>query len=483
MTTINLKEKLSEYFGFESFMSGQEETIKTVLSGQDTLSVLPTGTGKSLCYQLAGYLMDGTTIIVSPLLSLIQDQVSQFNFRGNGVAIGLTSLLSYSGKKYVLKNINAYKFIYLSPEMLSQVEVTNALKRINVSLFVVDEAHCISTWGPDFRPDYLNLNKVITELGKPLILALTATATPRIQDDIVAQLKIPNRSFNKIIRSVNRENIFLSTIKVNDEFEKNEQLLGLLNKLDGVGIVYFSSKKKANEISELINRHTELKSEPYHADLTDMARYTVQQQFMMNQIDVICATSAFGMGINKKDIRYVIHYHMPANFESYVQEFGRAGRDGQQSIAIVFSQVNDLFLQRGLIDLTIPDADFIKLYFKKHAELVGLGEEKGKLLDYYYEKHDTVDQVQALFRQRKIEKEIGLQNMMAFIDSNQCRKQEILRHFGESKTVQHDKSCCSIIFNEKILEVIGLKKRINVTNEKRLIQQSETIMTKLFQKS
>ncbi|MHC9536357.1 RecQ family ATP-dependent DNA helicase [Dellaglioa sp. BT-FLS60] len=483
MTKINLKEKLTEYFGFDSFMMGQEETIETILSGQDTLSILPTGTGKSLCYQLAGYLMNGTTVIVSPLLSLIQDQVSQFNFRGNETAIGLTSLLSYSEKKYVLKNIQSYKFVYLSPEMLSQTEIINVLKKIDVSLFVVDEAHCISTWGPDFRPDYLNLNHAITELGSPRVLALTATATPQIQDDIVGQLKTANRHFYKVIKSVNRDNIFLSVIKVANELEKNEQLIQLLNKIEGVGIVYFSSKKKANEISDLINKQTGLKSEPYHADLTDMARYTVQQQFMTNQIDVICATSAFGMGINKKDIRYVIHYHMPADFESYVQEFGRAGRDGQQSIAIIFSQANDLFLQRGLIDLTIPDTDFIRTYFKKHKELVGLGEEKGKLLDYYYENHDSVEKVQLLFKQRKMEKELGLQDMVTFIDSSQCRKQQILKHFGESKVVAHNEACCSIIFNESILQQIGLEKKNDKIDNKRLIQATDTIISKLFQLS
>lgn len=481
MTEINLKEKLTEYFGFESFMSGQEETIEAILAGRDTLSVLPTGTGKSLCYQLAGYLMDGTTIIVSPLLSLIQDQVSQFNFRGNGTAIGLTSLLSYSEKKYVLKNIRAYKFVYLSPEMLSQPEVIEALKKIQVSLFVVDEAHCISTWGPDFRPDYLNLNSAIVELGGPLVLALTATATPKIQSDIIAQLKIDNRLFNKIIKSVNRDNIFLSVLKVKDELEKNSQLLDLLNKLEGVGIIYFSSKKKANEISELINSQTRLKSEPYHADLTDIARYTVQQQFMTNQIDVICATSAFGMGINKKDIRYVIHYHMPANFESYVQEFGRAGRDGQQSIAIVFSQINDVFLQRALVELTIPEDDFIRTYFNKHKELATIEDEKGKLLDYYYAKNRSIDEVQALFRQRKIEKEIGLQNMLTFVDATSCRKQQILAYFGETEMVKHTESCCSVMFDKKILNQIGLEKKVSITEKKQLIKSSDEIMAKLFQ--
>lgn len=483
MSKINLKEKLMEFFGFDSFMIGQEETIETILSGQDTLSVLPTGTGKSLCYQLAGYLMKGTTVIVSPLLSLIQDQVSQFNYRGNGAAIGLTSILSFSEKKYVLKNIQSYKFVYLSPEMLSQFEVINALKHIDVSLFVVDEAHCISTWGPDFRPDYLDLNNAIVELGAPCVLALTATATLNIQNDIVAQLKTEGRDFHKIIKSVNRNNIFLSVLKVHDESDKNKQLLNLLNKIKGVGIVYFSSKKKANEVSDLINNNTRLRSEPYHADLNDMARYTVQRQFMENQIDVICATSAFGMGINKKDIRYVIHYHMPADFESYVQEFGRSGRDGQQSIAIVFSQENDVFLQRNLIDLTIPDDDFIRTYFKKHKELVGLGEEKGKLLDYYYEKQNSVEEVQFLFRQRKIEKETGLQNMMAFVNSSNCRKQQILNHFGESKLIEHDEFCCSALFNVDVLQKIGLEKKIIKNDNKQLIQSTDSIISKLFKLS
>lgn len=483
MSKINLKEKLMEYFGFDSFMIGQEETIETILSGQDTLSVLPTGTGKSLCYQLAGYLMNGTTVIVSPLLSLIQDQVSQFNFRGNGTAIGLTSILSYSEKKYVLKNIQSYKFVYLSPEMLSQFEVINALKQIDVSLFVVDEAHCISTWGPDFRPDYLDLNNAIVKLGTPCVLALTATATLNIQNDIMTQLKTEGRDFHKIIKSVNRSNIFLSVLKVHDESDKNKQLLNLLNKIKGVGIVYFSSKKKANEVSDLINNNTGLRSEPYHAGLNDMARYTVQRQFMENQIDVICATSAFGMGINKKDIRYVIHYHMPADFESYVQEFGRSGRDGQQSIAIVFSQENDVFLQRNLIDLTIPDDDFIRMYFKKHKELVGLGEEKGKLLDYYYEKQSSVEEVQFLFRQRKIEKETGLQNMIMFVNSSNCRKQQILNHFGESKLIEHDEFCCSALFNVDVLQKIGLEKKIIKNDDKQLIQSTDNIISRLFKLS
>ena len=311
----NLEQFLKQTYHFSSFRPGQKEVIKTLLARQSMLAILPTGNGKSLCYQFYGRYTNKRVLIVSPLLSLMQDQVSQMKYQGYQQVIALTSEQDYLTRQKVLANLGAYQYIFLAPEILQNQQVKQALQTLKIGLLVVDEAHCISTWGPDFRPNYLQLGKLQRLLGQPLTLALTATATPKVKEDICQQLGL-----SKVYqRSVNRENIYLEVLKVASQSQKDQKLLELVNYLQGPGLIYFSSKKLADRLAKWLGQRSQLRVAAYHAGLSHLDRYSIQQQFLQGQLDLVCATSAFGMGVNKEDIRYVIHYHLPSDLNSYVQ--------------------------------------------------------------------------------------------------------------------------------------------------------------------
>ncbi|MEG0553148.1 MAG: RecQ family ATP-dependent DNA helicase, partial [Carnobacterium sp.] len=333
MNQEKIKSILLNQFGYTHFREGQEEAILAALSGNDTLVMLPTGTGKSVCYQLTGYCLDGTVIIVSPLLSLMQDQVDQMKLMGEKRVAALNSLMSSDERKWVLSHLNEYKFIFLSPEMLQQEYVLTKLKQLKICMMVIDEAHCISQWGMDFRLEYLGLGTVRNELNNPLTMALTATATEMVREEILSSLLLNQEETTQILYSVDRPNIALTVITCHQD--KDEQLLKQIKNLSNPGIVYFSSRKQADMIALWLKEETNYAVESYHSDIINEDKIKIQQQFIQNDIDIICATSAFGMGINKENIRFVIHYHMPANVESYLQEVGRCGRDGKQSIAVL----------------------------------------------------------------------------------------------------------------------------------------------------
>lgn len=301
---MNLSAELKRYFGFSTFRPGQEEIIQTLLDKDDVLAVLPTGNGKSLCYQLTGYLSEGLVIVVSPLLSLMEDQVMQLQKMGEKRVVAFNSLLTFSERKYVMEHLSQYKFLFLSPEMLVQSEILTQLKRQKIGLFVVDEAHCVSQWGVDFRPEYQRLGEIRTQLAIPVTLALTATATSAVQQDIETVL-FTNKP--KIVKhSVNRENIALFVRKTT---QKTAELEAIMKEINGATIIYCATKKEVERLyAELRGRFS---IGYYHGGLDASQRRQLQQQFSQNQLQFLIATNAFGMGIDKADIRYIIHYDLP----------------------------------------------------------------------------------------------------------------------------------------------------------------------------
>lgn len=338
--------------------------------------------------------------------------------------------------------------------MLSNDEILDNLKKINISLFVVDEAHCINQWGPDFRPEYLNLKRIISFLGSPLTLLLTATASNEVIDDIKNKIGIVN--LNVIKYSANRPNIALDVEIIDDRNEKNERLLSLVNKVKKPGIIYFSSKKVANSVCRWLNDQTNLSVEAYHSDIDNDSRYKIQHQFINDKIDVICATSAFGMGIDKDNIRFVIHYHMPSNLESYVQEMGRAGRDGEQSISYILYREKDEILQYRFIDDAIPTEDMIDFFYRNSKSLLKANlDEKGDLVRYYFEKGYELDETKSIFYNRRNELIASLNDMIEYVHSNGCYRQKLLNHFNEDFN-NHDNQCCNGMQTELKLDHMNL---------------------------
>lgn len=358
MNEQDLRIQLKRHFSYDSFRTGQLDIIQSVLHKQDTLAVLPTGTGKSICYQLPALIQQGTTIIVSPLISLMIDQVKQLKANQIKDVVALSSFMNNQEKRAVFSSISTYKMIFISPEMMQQQAVITMLKKLHISLFVIDEAHCISQWGHAFRPDYLRLQSVIHNLGNPPLLALTATAPPQVQDDICHALHRPQ--MNRLIYPMDRPNIGLFIKKAQTEQEKTDQLQQAISTYDVPTLIYFSSRKQAEQTAaQLTKAFQERRIAFYHGEMEQGDRIVVQQQFMNDQIDIICCTSAFGMGINKGNIRLIIHYHYPGQLESFIQEIGRAGRDGEQSISLVFDTPFDMSLPLYFIEQELPSENVI----------------------------------------------------------------------------------------------------------------------------
>ncbi|WP_010173038.1 RecQ family ATP-dependent DNA helicase [Bacillus coahuilensis] len=439
---MSIIEILKQKFGYDTFRVGQEDVILSVLKGQDTVALLPTGTGKSLCYQLPSYMMEGTTLIVSPLLSLMQDQVEQMKVRGEKSVLALNSFLTADERKLAFKRLHTVKFLFVSPEILQNDYILRRIKQLSISLFVIDEAHCISQWGPDFRPDYMLLGDIKNQLNNPTTLALTATATMSIREDIINQLNLVHP--NELIYSVDRPNIAINIIHVEDYKEKVEQLISLVNQLNGPGIVYFSSRKLTEEISERLNRNEHLNVAFYHGEMDQEQRTLIQQQFIYNELDVICATSAFGMGINKENVRFVIHFHMPSTVEAYLQEIGRAGRDGKQSISILLSSDYDESLPLNMIENELPSQIQIERFFQWNSrvsmsqeEYAGLNNVQFRMLSHYDTFLGNKDSKEKIYiisqriEERKNKKIHQLFSMIRWKNSVECRREGLLRYFDE----------------------------------------------------
>ncbi|GAB4374711.1 MAG: DNA helicase RecQ [Salibacteraceae bacterium] len=341
-TQLTLEEALKEYFGFDSFKGMQKEVIQSVMDGNDTFVIMPTGGGKSLCYQLPALLKEGTAIIISPLIALMKNQVDSIRSFGtnDNIAHFLNSSLNKTEIAHVRNEVTngTTKMLYLAPESLNKEENLDFLKTVKISFVAVDEAHCISEWGHDFRPEYRRIKEMIKGIDQDIpIMALTATATPKVQSDIQKNLGMVDAKVFKA--SFNRPNLFY---EVRPKIEPVKQIIRYINENKGKsGIIYCLSRKKVEEIAETLQVNG-IKALPYHAGFDANTRSRNQDMFLMEEVDVIVATIAFGMGIDKPDVRFVIHYDMPKSLEGYYQETGRAGRDGGEGRCIAFYDYRDI---------------------------------------------------------------------------------------------------------------------------------------------
>ena len=339
---INLTDQLKKYFGFDNFKGNQEPIIQNLLDGNDTFVLMPTGGGKSLCYQLPSLLMEGTAIVISPLIALMKNQVDAMrNFsEEDGVAHFINSSLNKGAIDQVRSDILAgkTKLLYVAPESLTKEENVEFLRSVKISFYAVDEAHCISEWGHDFRPEYRRIRPIINEIGKAPLIALTATATPKVQHDIQKNLGMVDAHVFK--SSFNRPNLYYEVRPKTQNVDK-DIIKFIKNNPEKSGIIYCLSRKKVEELAEILQANG-INARAYHAGMDSATRTQNQDDFLMEKIDVIVATIAFGMGIDKPDVRYVIHYDIPKSLEGYYQETGRAGRDGGEGQCITFYTNKDL---------------------------------------------------------------------------------------------------------------------------------------------
>ena len=391
-----LREKLKEYFGFSSFKGNQEAVIRNVLSGKDTFVLMPTGGGKSLCYQLPALLMDGVAVVISPLIALMKNQVDAMRTYSNdaGIAHFLNSSLNKSAVAQVRNDVleGRTKLLYFAPESLTKEDNVAFLRKVKVSFYAIDEAHCISEWGHDFRPEYRRIRPIINEIGTAPLIALTATATPKVQMDIQKNLGMSDASVFK--SSFNRPNLYY---EIRPKHDVDREIIRYIKQHEGKsGIIYCLSRKKVEELTELLVANG-IRALAYHAGMDASTRAANQDDFLMERVEVIVATIAFGMGIDKPDVRYVIHYDIPKSLEGYYQETGRAGRDGGEGYCLTFYSYKDIQkLEKFMQGKPIAE------------------QEIGKLL---------------------------LLETVSYAESSMCRRKTLLHYFGEDYTEDNCGNC------------------------------------------
>jgi len=384
-----MEKLLKKYFGYDQFRTGQKEIIENILKGSDVLAIMPTGAGKSICYQIPALMQDGITLVISPLISLMKDQVDALSQTGIKAAY-INSTLSMHQMNTVIDNARKgmYKLIYVAPERLESDSFHEMLRTINVSMVAVDEAHCVSQWGHDFRPSYTKIAKLVNMLPqRPVVTAFTATATPQVKDDIINLLKL-NVPFT-LTTGFDRENLYFEVLKPKN---KGQALLECLKKKRGQsGIIYASTRKTVEAIYDRLLKDG-YSIAKYHAGLSEQERTASQEAFIYDRVNLMAATNAFGMGIDKSNISFVIHYNMPKNMESYYQEAGRAGRDGERAECIMFFSASDIIMNKLLIENSGENADR-KQEYRKLKEIVDYCNTdkclREYILSYFGERLDT----------------------------------------------------------------------------------------------
>ncbi|MDN5205674.1 DNA helicase RecQ [Fulvivirgaceae bacterium BMA10] len=399
-----LKDKLKEVFGYGQFRGNQERIIQNVLDGNNTFVIMPTGAGKSLCYQLPAIMQEGTAIVISPLIALMKNQVDQLNALGVNAQFLNSTLTKTEINKVKKETLSGeVKLLYVAPESLTKEDNIDFLKKATISFVAIDEAHCISEWGHDFRPEYRRIKSIIQQLGQLPIVALTATATPKVQLDIQKNLQMEEADVFK--SSFNRQNLYY---EVRPKQHTKKQLVKFIKSHKGKsGIVYCLSRKKVEEIANLLNVN-DISAAPYHAGLDAAIRMKNQDDFLNEEVDVIVATIAFGMGIDKPDVRFVIHYDTPKSLEGYYQETGRAGRDGLEGNCVMFYSYNDILkLEKFTKDKPVTERDNAKIL---------------------------------------------LQEMTAYAESSVCRRRQLLHYFGEEFTESNCGQCDNCVKPKEKIE-------------------------------
>lgn len=402
---------LKEYFGFDEFKGNQEEIIRTIVKGRDTFVIMPTGGGKSLCYQLPALVTEGTTIIVSPLIALMKNQVDAIRaYSGiDHIAHFLNSSLTRAQTKKVKDDLRQRKtkLLYVAPETLTKQENLDFFNEIDISFVAVDEAHCISEWGHDFRPEYRRIKQMLRAIGREIpIIALTATATPKVRDDITKNLQM--RDPEVFISSFNRPNLHYEVRPKGQKGKAEKNIIQFIKRNPGKsGIIYVLSRKSAEQVAETL-RVNDIKAAPYHAGLESERRIKTQDDFLMERIDVVVATIAFGMGIDKPDIRFVIHYNLPKSIENYYQETGRAGRDGLEGTCILYYNPKDVYkLEKFMRDKGVAEREM-----------------GSQLID----------------------------EMVAYSESPVCRRKFLLHYFGEEYNQENCGKCDNCLHPPELIE-------------------------------
>jgi ATP-dependent DNA helicase RecQ len=464
LSKARVRATLKKVFGLDEFRPGQEEVVDSALAGRNTLAIMPTGAGKSLCYQLPAVLLPGVTVIISPLIALMKDQCDKLVELGLAASQVNSAQTAQETKDAVNDITNErHEFTITTPERFTQPDFLETLRGVKIDLIVIDEAHCISQWGHDFRPAYLEVGRAIKSLGAPPVLALTATAPPPVIEDIRTQLDLPN--LNVINTGTYRPNLKYQAINVDKDDEKPMQLLKLLTEMEGIGIIYTATIKHAEEIADLLEAHG-IAAERYHGKLAAKKRHDIQERFMRGELKAIVATNAFGMGIDKSDIRFVIHYDLPGSIDAYYQESGRAGRDGEDARCVLLFLKADRRTHLFFMGKKYPRFDDLIAVHgalaaaTAHVEPVaadaiscpGVGERKlAVVLSMLAELGDveqtedgritllrgeideqTVSDLAAKYEARQQRDREKLDSMIAYAQSALCRWHLILRQFGES---------------------------------------------------
>ena len=416
---------LKKYYGYRSFKPIQQKAIESVLNGQDTFVVMPTGGGKSLCYQIPALMLEGMTLVVSPLISLMKDQVDQLLRLGIPAAC-MNSMLDEMQYQNLRAQIlrNEIKILYVAPERLRSGEFVSLLRRQKISLVAVDEAHCVSQWGHDFRPSYHGISQFIRSLPvRPVVAAFTATATEETRKDIITRLELVRPNIYRA--SFNRANLILSVQR--DRNRKEALLTFVQNHHDQAGIIYCNTRKEVDKIWDMLRR-AGIQAVRYHGGMEDWERNENQDCFLKEKVNLIVATNAFGMGINKPDVRYAVHYNLPKNIESYYQEIGRAGRDGLPSLCVLFFSYSDVHINRYLLEQN-----------SKNEERLAF--ELGKLED-----------------------------MVQYASASSCLRQYILQYFGETakNTCNACSNCCEVSLGKPVIQAVD-ERLLNVLRTMRLM--------------